>query len=96
LSRERVTVLAKGKDCGGWIEAPEFFDQLYPVSAAEPQPNHNQMRFVAEKQFARQRRFIRFAAHHKSHAFRNQGEHTGSNKTYSMNNEHFCVCRAFP
>ena len=52
LSRERISVLGKGKDCRGWIKAPEFFDQLYPVSTAQPQPDHDQMRFVTQKQFA--------------------------------------------
>jgi hypothetical protein len=72
LSRERIGVLGKGKDRGDWIEASEFFDQLDPVSAAEPQTNHNQMRFLTQKQFTRQRRFIRFTAHGKLRAFRNQ------------------------
>ena len=72
LNREGVSVLGKGEDCRDWIQVPEFLDQLYPVSAAEPQAKHNQMRFVTQKQFARQRRFVRFAAHQKLHAFRNQ------------------------
>jgi hypothetical protein len=49
LSRERIGVLAQGKDCGGWIEAPEFFDQLYPVSTGEPQSNQNKVGVVTQE-----------------------------------------------
>jgi hypothetical protein len=72
LSRERIGVLGKGKYWCSWIKAPEFFNQLYPVSTAKPQLNHNQMRFVTQKQFAGHRRFVSFVAHHKLHALRNQ------------------------
>jgi hypothetical protein len=39
LSRKRISVFGKSKYCGHWMEAPEFFNQLYPVSAGESQPN---------------------------------------------------------
>ena len=35
LSRERVSVLGKGKDCRGRIEVSEFLDQLYSLSTAK-------------------------------------------------------------
>jgi hypothetical protein len=42
-------VLGEGKYCGRWMETPEFFNQLYPVSTGEPQPNQNKIRFVAQE-----------------------------------------------
>jgi hypothetical protein len=96
LGRKRIDVFRKGQYCRNGIEIPEFFDQLYAVSATEPQPNHNQLRFVTQKQFAGQRRFIRFATHRELRAFRNQRQHARPNETDSMNNEHFCFCPAIP
>ncbi len=44
LSRKRINVLGKGKYSGRWVEASEFFNQLYPVSTGEPQANQNKIR----------------------------------------------------
>jgi hypothetical protein len=49
LSRKRINVLGKGKYSGRWVEASEFFNQLYPVGTGEPQANQNKIRFVAQE-----------------------------------------------
>jgi len=49
LSGKCISLLAKGKYWGRWIEAPEFFDQLYPVGTGESQPNQNKIRFVTQE-----------------------------------------------
>src|SRR5207302_11385694 len=96
LSRKRISMLGEGKYCGNRIEIPEFFNQLYPVSTSEPQPNHNKIRFVRQEYLSGQRRFVRFAARCKLPAFSDQREHAGPNEACSMNNEYFWFCPAFP
>jgi hypothetical protein len=49
LSRKCISVLGEGKYCGRRMETPEFFNQLYPVSTGEPQPNQNKIRFVTQE-----------------------------------------------
>jgi hypothetical protein len=49
LSGKCISLLGKGKYCRRWIEAPEFFDQLYPVCTGEPQPNQNEIGFVTQE-----------------------------------------------